>query len=336
MPGALSESVKLEGANYESRESVKGDEGLNKETVRVSAFSQGCGLTVRGSINSKPVDFLVDTGSAVTVISYAVYDDLGLDQPLESSCHSILLADGSPLGVRGQAVLGVELGEAVIDHPVLVANIEKDAILGMDFLTAQKCTLNLNKSVLRIGDSTLSMWNEYSADARCCRISVEKKVVVPGCSQMNIPSVVHRKGGEARYNVIEGTRVFTSKHGLLVGKSLSDISYGRVQVRVCNPLPEPIEVWPGTTVAIAHPLETEVHSCESQVTLNTIIQNRPPEKVLPKHLQKMVEESSNSLDSEQKQKLWDTIHDYQDVFADSDGELGRTAEAKHKINTGNS
>ena len=334
MPGIDVESVKLDGADSESQGSVKGEEGLNKETIRVSAFSQGCGLTVRGSINSKPLDFLVDTGSAITVVSNAMFDELNIDTKLKPPSHNILLADGSPLGVRGQTVLNVGLGDSVVEHEVVVANIEKDAILGMDFLTVQRCTLNLDKSLLRIGNTVLHMWNEYSVEARCCRIKVSKKVVVPGLSQMNIPGVAQKTGGETRYNAVEGTKGFVEKHGLFVGRTLSDISGGKVQVRVCNPREEPIEIWPGTTIAIAHPAEITRNACESNVSLNHVSQTPLSERVLPEKLQTMVENSSEFLNDEQKQKLWETVYEFQDVFESKDGELGQTSEVQHKINTG--
>ena len=73
----------------------------------------------------------------------------------------------------------------MVDHPTVVVNIEKDAILGMDFVNAQKCTLHLNKSVLRIGDTNLNMWNEYSAGTNCCKNYGRKKT--RGLSWKNTP-----------------------------------------------------------------------------------------------------------------------------------------------------
>ena len=55
---------------------------------------------------------------------------------------------------------------------------------------------------------------------------------------------------------------------------------------------------------------------------------------LPDALQKLLENSSHELTDEQRVSLSQLLCKYKDVFADTDGQLGRTSLVKHHINTG--
>ena len=55
---------------------------------------------------------------------------------------------------------------------------------------------------------------------------------------------------------------------------------------------------------------------------------------LPDALQKLLENSSHELTDEQRVSLSQLLCKYQDVFADTDGQLGRTSLVKHHISTG--
>ena len=49
--------------------------------------------------------------------------------------------DGSKLRVSGQAGMHITLGECALEHPMWVADVNDDAILGLDFMREHKCTL---------------------------------------------------------------------------------------------------------------------------------------------------------------------------------------------------
>ena len=175
---------------------------------------------------------MVDTGSAITLIASDIFDSFQKNTILEPVPYDVLLADGTSLSVKGQTKLEIDLGPVKTCHNVIVAEIKSQAILGMDFLTAQKCTLDLNKSCIRIENTQIPMWNEFSAKPNCCRLTVADHVTVPGNHEQLIQAKFMKSGGENRFNVIEGSPLFQSKYGVLVARTLTDITSQNAVVRV--------------------------------------------------------------------------------------------------------
>ena len=203
-----------------------------------------------GEICSKELNFLVDTGSAITLLSTDIFESFENDIKLEPVQYGVLLADGTSLPVKGQIEIEIDLGPVKTCHNVIVAGIKSQAILGMDFLTKFKCTLDLNKSCLRIGDAKLPLWNEFSAKPNCCRLTVADHVTIPANHEQLIQTKCLKRGNEQRYNLVEGTPLFQSKYGVLVARSLTDITTTN---SVLNPTECDIDLWRGTTIALCHP-----------------------------------------------------------------------------------
>ena len=69
----------------------------------------------------------------------------------------------------------------------------------------------------------------------------------------------------------------------------------------------------------------------SEGKMHSIIQNS---MTVPKHLEVLYEKSIANLEKEEQLKLLEALLRYQNVFARSDNDLGRTGQVKHKIETG--
>ena len=105
-------------------------------------------------------------------------------------------------------------------------------------------------------------------------------------------------------------------------------------MRILNPRPQDVMLIKNTTLAVAEP----VHDIEQNqntgatwsVAVVTLGQGR--QENLPEHLQDLFDRSSR--DEEQKQKLKDLLLEFQDVFADGNGRIGRTNLINHRCDTG--
>jgi len=84
----------------------------------------GKGMMVEGAINGYPVQQLVDTGAAVTLISETLARELGyseLDQDLAGEASPRLCSvDGSTLSVIGTVAVVLRVQEATCVHEVRV------------------------------------------------------------------------------------------------------------------------------------------------------------------------------------------------------------------------
>ena len=280
----------------EGRESVK---EMSRPKVKISNFNCGYGLSVIGRVEQKAVNFLIDTGSAVTLLSYRIFHHLDIDQSgLKEVPFDICLADGTDLGVRGQVQLDITLGPLKVEHTIIIANITQEAILGMDFMTEQECQLDLHNSMLRVQGIEVNMRNDNHTVKQCCQLRLTNDVIIPARHEKLLTCSVRKRGNEANINIVEGSMLTQAKTGLLIARSLVDISKGKTFVRVCNPSEDDIKVHQGTTMAIGEPVE--VCSLSKSCMNIRVDSNESPladghEKHFPEHLQDVLDRASPHL-----------------------------------------
>ena len=63
---------------------------------------------------------------------------------------------------------------------VLIASIENDGILGMDFLTTHHCDLMLTQLCMKLNDEKIRCFpNSREAQPTCCRVAISEYVEIP-------------------------------------------------------------------------------------------------------------------------------------------------------------
>lgn len=95
------------------------------------------GYSTSGSINGRPVQFLVDTGASVTALSAKEADRLGLDYRQSSRPAQVFTASGQTRGY-GVQLERVKVGDIElrgIDAVILEGNMPPKVLLGMTFLS---------------------------------------------------------------------------------------------------------------------------------------------------------------------------------------------------------
>ena len=98
--------------------------------------------SVNGYIGDTPVNFLVDSGAALSVIHYNLVKDMQL----------AVGANGSPLVIVGQIMVTVALADFIIDHNfVVVRNLTVDCLLGADFMKHHAAILDCDHNILSPG-----------------------------------------------------------------------------------------------------------------------------------------------------------------------------------------
>lgn len=94
---------------------------------------------------------LVDTGSAVTIVGYPWWATLPEDRrpALSPNAPRVHALNGAALDVRGSCNVQITVAGTSAEHTALVvAGIAQDCILGIDFLTLHRFTLDFNKGTL--------------------------------------------------------------------------------------------------------------------------------------------------------------------------------------------
>ena len=113
-------------------------------------------LRIEGCIGDISVRFLSDTGASVNLLHKDVWEKICAKHncPLEPwGGERLVGAERSPLGVLGAVCLEIDLQT---EHYfkvrfVIVDLLSVEGILGLDFLSANKCTIDLERRLMKSG-----------------------------------------------------------------------------------------------------------------------------------------------------------------------------------------
>ena len=93
-------------------------------------------------VAGKPIDMLVDTGSAVTLVHQRVLNRSPQNFKLSVVGEPVVSANGQPLDIRGKCDLEICVDGVNVVHSVLVpADVTQDCLLGIDFLGNHGCKI---------------------------------------------------------------------------------------------------------------------------------------------------------------------------------------------------
>ena len=295
-------------------------------------------MVAEGEVCGIRIKFLNDTGSAITLISRVVFESINNYnmEELYEVPFEVWPANGNKLQVMGGSKMKITLGSKQLMQDVVVADIKAEGILGMDFLGNHQCILNVAKSEMKLDGDNIPLTVEGLPVSRCCRITTMENEVVPPEQEKLIRGKLVPNGPSGSLYITEPAPSLVIKEGILVARTLIDSKNRNVIMRILNPRPQEVTLRKNTTLAVAEP----VHNIEQNqntgatwsVAVVTLGQGR--QENLLEHLQDLFDRSSHDLDGEQKQKLKDLLLEFQDVFADGNGRIGRTNLINHRIDTG--
>ena len=137
--------------------------GNSRPVGKTNWFSEhGTGVYLSGCMNGSGVNFVVDSGSTVTVISTKVHDKISESRkPALKGVHErFILADGGSMRVRGRCDASLTLSDIEVDHEVVVADIKAEGLLGSDFMMQHNCVLDFQKGVLEVDGEVVRVREE--------------------------------------------------------------------------------------------------------------------------------------------------------------------------------
>jgi len=298
----------------------------DKSGVKLSNF-QGSGLYVAGKLAGRAIDCLVDTGATLTLISPKVWDNVKDGTvTLSRFDKELVSASGDPINIQGKTPVQLEINGMQFQVTVVVADIDNDMILGLDFLQAEGGMLDLVKSTLSLRGQSIKL--SCSGSIGCYRVVVAERTEVPARAEIIVQGTIQSKGlGKETLCLIEPEQKMYLEDGPIVAKTLVR-GEQQIPLRVMNLSNETQTVHPGTHIATASQV-TEVEP----VALNV---KRPCSRNVPAHLQDLYERTAEGLDPKQRKDVASLLKKYADVFSDGDSDIGRTGIIKHKIDTGDS
>ena len=102
-------------------------------------------------VNGLSTNLLVDTGATVSLLSKAMFDNMGkTDDTITNVKGDVLSTNGSPLKVLGKTSVELKLADKAWVQDVIIADLTVDGILGMDFLVKHRCIINFHTGLVHI------------------------------------------------------------------------------------------------------------------------------------------------------------------------------------------
>ena len=144
------------------------------------------GVYLKGSINGTPIIFTADTSASRTIISSRVYESLSKETILmleEALC--LVGAGGKPIRKTCKAKFKLMLGPLEIEREAVVAEIEKDALLGYDILKGDEdgpADIPLSRNMIILQGAEIPIF-QVGHSAKTRRVTVAEDVNLPGLAE---------------------------------------------------------------------------------------------------------------------------------------------------------
>ena len=313
------------------------------------------GLYLPGFLGGSRVMWLIDTGAARSVLSFEVYNSLpaSVKFSLSSENSAIALADGQQAKTYCVGHVVMRLGNSEFQMHVIVAEIEDEGILGMDFLSQVDSRIDIATNQPSINGEVFDC-SDFKNQPLSSRCMVRRSTMIEPNTEVIVPVLVHKRSFNLDLQSSQlGTRLLEpclnshlQQKGLYVARTLVDVTEDRVvPLRVFNVSNEVFHLAAETVIALAKPV-TDVTSLDLNQenhdgamgqarVINEHVSQGAVDMTLPKALQEVLERSTDNLTDSETERLQGLLFNYQHVFSISDGDLGTTHMVQHRIDTGN-
>ena len=133
LPGVFPEPQQSKDSSRMGGQDVTGPRPESGEAIVVGAIGSAAPWFLTGWAHEVEIEFMIDTGCQVTILSTTVFERMCTVDPTVLS-KLLVSADSSPLIVQGQLELAIVFPGLCCEMLFVVANIGSDGLLGTEAL----------------------------------------------------------------------------------------------------------------------------------------------------------------------------------------------------------
>ena len=240
----------------------------------------------------------MDTGSNISIVRPDILSGASreLVRPV-NSCLRTVTGEQAPIHGRGQLQLGI--GSLVVPQELWVADIHDECILGLDFLQAHGCQVNLKEGSLIIGEEEVPLKKSKATMEPSCYKAVLTEVVrLPPLAETVVPVRLEGAGPNYRWGLLEQTEAAKPVDNLLVARTLVDLQMKQVPLRVMNLSNQQQIIGKGTELACCENINSVLATkgdTSGEMSSGSAQKAGVVDK-LPLHLKELYEHSVSELD----------------------------------------
>ncbi|XP_056022140.1 uncharacterized protein LOC130055016 [Ostrea edulis] len=269
-------------------------------------------------------------GATVTLMSESLYKRLPMSvRPnLHTVTQNIMTANSTALSVHRKPEFNVYIDQMTHYSEAIVAKLKIDGILGLDFMKAHHCLVDVGIEVLVVNGREKRLSTEGFLG--CYRITAVKTVSIPPRSEVIVPGKICVAEGSTlptRESIVEPLYNKSRNECALTARTVVS-PRETVPVRLMNTEEDVKIVHSGTVIGQL----SEVDKVEASSPKG---RSRLP-NVLRADLAELLKKSEENFTLLQKEKARYFLLKYTSLFAEKNLDLGRTDVVKHRINTGDS
>ena len=207
---------------------------------------------------------------------------------------------------------------------MIIADIELPAVLGYDFMTKNKCNIDVTSQTISLNDQIVSCQLESQLPS-LFRITIDQKVTIPARSEMVLKASPLNSIPKGTNLVIDSTTESLQNRGILVAKALCKVQPEGLPLRVVNVSDKPQTIYKHTIAATAESIpDTNILTHPSDKPTNEAPQ-----------FEEIFERCKGHLTPDQYQAVQTLLTKNEKVFSKSKYDIGLTHVVQHKIDTGN-
>ena len=312
------------------RPSIVEEQPASRTQINTLSSRRAADVYLHANVYGKRGHCLLDTGCETSVIGRRMIPDLDL-QPTTQRLYA---ANGTEIPLLGQVKISFRLQGLPVEAQVVVTEVLEDMILGIDWMTENRCQWDFGRSLIKTHNTVLRL-HSRPRKGLVRRIYAEQDAVVSAGHQVNLPVNV------AWPNLYPSANDFAvSKHvvhkDIITASTLLDGQAWQSAVRVLNASGEDVLIQRGTLLGEAE----EVEVC-GQITENPTLTT--DDSVEPwqdldersQHLRPVLDSLPDDLSFDEKRQAVELVCSNTDLFSESDFDLGRSHVVLHEIDTGN-
>ena len=179
----------LRGEGHSPEGMVKHMTQLTGNTISITPVNPA--LPLHGDVNISHHPFLVDTGAAITLMDSSLLKQNGNAALLPVTRHRLVGVSGMPLHALGSTVIEIIVNGISLQVPVVVVEgVTADGILGLDFLKAHRCRIDIESQTLHLQQPAISILmypcTRSVPSPTTVEVLIAETVVVPARSEMEV------------------------------------------------------------------------------------------------------------------------------------------------------
>ena len=291
-------------------------------------------MVLRAQIENMEVSMLVDTGASINALNVSTFELLSPLPTLVNPSHkTITTVDGSASYVYGELATILKIHDTPFPLHMQVMNCGKhDAILGRPFLSNYKAIIKSHENTISLTPPTphkkftISLQNnEYLMDPVCAKLA--QATILPPFSETHTYIYPTDDDFLCATVLTEGINDVIDEYNIAIAATISTFNSPQLICRIMNPSAFQIFLPQHLQLATLTPLP------ENGI-ISTITPAPGPEPPVVCSSPPPFDIDHENLTSQQTEQLLDTLHEYSDIFAYHDNQLGCTSQIQHKIDVG--